>query len=252
MRVDRVLKGRSTTLTPAERAVLDASIREVRRYDARHILVEQGTTVHCSTLLISGLIGRHVNDPNGTQQMVSVQVPGDFVDLHGYALRTLDHDVSALTPVEVALVPHDALWTIQCEHPALARKLWFASLLDAAMHRKWVYRLGQLKANARLAHFFCETNVRLFAVGLSDGSRFALPLTQFDLGEICGMTSVHVNRVLRALRDEGLCTVRNAVVDIHDVPALARLAMFDPGYLYLDAPMAHRFALADALARLAR
>ena len=76
--------------------------------------------------------------------------------------------------------------------------------------------------------------MRLRAVGLSDGQRFELPLTQPDLAEICGLTSIHVNRVLRDLREQGLCTLRRGVVDLHDPPALARLGEFNPAYLYID------------------
>ncbi|WP_211231784.1 Crp/Fnr family transcriptional regulator [Ottowia thiooxydans] len=187
-------------------------------------------------------MSRHVDDFDGCRQMVALQVPGDFVDLHAYPLKTLDHDVATLTAVRLAIVPHAALSDIQHNQPELARKLWFLTLLDAAMHRKWIYRLGRLKAAARIAHFLCETVVRLAAVGLSDGRQFHLPLTQFDLGEICGMTSVHVNRVLRELREAGLCTFRNQQVEIHDWHGLAKAGAFEPGYLYLDDATTHRFS----------
>jgi len=77
-------------------------------------------------------------------------------------------------------------------------------------------------------------NARLRAVGLSDGGRFALALTQADLAEICGLTTVHVNRVMRQLREAGLCVFRSALVEIIDLQGLARRGDFDPDYLYLD------------------
>ncbi len=178
---------------------------------------------------------RYIDNNQGDRQLVSIQVPGDFVDLHGYPLRVLDHDVSTLTEVEVALVPHEALDGLVAEEPALARKLWFSTLLDAAIHREWIFKLGRLPSHGRVAHFFCETELRLRAVGLSDGQRFELPLTQPDIAEICGLTSIHVNRVLRDLREQGLCTVRDGAVEVHDMPALTRLGEFDPAYLYVDA-----------------
>ncbi|MGB3071404.1 MAG: Crp/Fnr family transcriptional regulator [Ottowia sp.] len=243
MRVQRVLQSRRTALTDAERAILEQAIQTVVTLGPRETFVNQGQTVNVSALLLEGLMSRHVDDFEGYRQMVALQVPGDFVDLHGYPLKTLDHDVATLTVVRLALVPHAELWKIQEDHPALARKLWFLTLLDAAMHRKWVYRLGRLKAIARIAHFLCETSVRLAAVGLSDGKQFHLPLTQFDLGEICGMTSVHVNRVVRELREAGLCSLRNQQVDIHDWHGLAAAGAFEPGYLYLDEAMTKRFSI---------
>ena len=167
-------------------------------------------------------------------QLVSIQVPGDFVDLHGYPLRVLDHDVGTLTETEVALVTHAHLDALVAEEPALARKLWFSTLLDAAIHREWIFKLGRLPSHGRVAHFLCETECRLRAVGLSSGARFELPLTQPDIAEVCGLTSIHVNRVLRDLRERGFVTVRGGIVSIHDGIALARLAEFDPTYLYTD------------------
>jgi CRP-like cAMP-binding protein len=119
--------------------------------------------------------------------------------------------------------------------PDFARKLWYSTLLDAAIHRAWLFRLGRLDAGGRIAHFLCETNARLQAVGLSDGHRFALAITQTDLSEICGLTSVHINRVMRSLREEKVVSFRSSLVEIHDLPRLQRQGEFDPGYLYLDA-----------------
>lgn len=245
MFVKHVLKSRrGAELTDAERAIVEAAVSDVRQVPARQTLVSQGIPVHFSTLLIDGLMSRYVDGRDGMRQLVAVQVPGDFVDLHAYPLKVLDHDVGTLTAVRIGLVPHTSLDAIQREHPDLARKLWFLTLLDAAMHRKWVFRLGRLKAIARIAHFLAETNARLMVVGLSDGHRYMLPLTQFDLGEICGLSAVHVNRVMRELRDRGLCTFRSSQVEIHDLPGLVRLGEFEPSYLYLTDEMNHRLAAA--------
>ncbi|PJN94024.1 Crp/Fnr family transcriptional regulator, partial [Amaricoccus sp. HAR-UPW-R2A-40] len=170
----------------------------------------------------------------GDRQLLSIQIPGDFVDLHGYPLKALDHDVATMTDAQVAIVPHAEIDRIIAAHPSLARKLWFATLLDAALHREWIFKLGRLPAQGRVAHFLCETELRLRAVDLSNGVSFELPLTQSDIAEICGLTSIHVNRVLRDLRERGLCTLRGGIVEIQDRASLVRVGEFDPGYLYLD------------------
>ncbi len=224
---------RGASLTNEERAVLEATISEVRTLDARTTIVRAGDPLFNSTLLLEGFMCRYVDDREGLRQLVAVQVAGDFVDLHAYPLKTLDHDVATLTAVTIALLPHDALDRINATMPELTRKLWFSTLLDAAMHRAWVFRLGRLDAVGRVAHFLSETNVRLKAVGLSDGSRFALGITQTDISEICGITNVHTNRVLRQLREEGLCVFRSSLVEIQNVEGLARRGQFDPDYLYI-------------------
>jgi len=217
-----------------ERERLEAAISEVRTLKARTTLVHAGDRLRQSTLLIEGIMSRYIDDRNGLRQLVAVHVPGDFVDLHGFPLKVLDHDVATMTAATVAIVPHTQLDAITRELPALARKLWFATLIDAAIHRAWLFRLGRLDAVGRVAHFLCETNVRLISAGLSDGVRFALGLNQTDLAEICGLTNVHVNRVMRHLREERLCIFRSSLVEILAPDRLAERGQFDPAYLYIE------------------
>jgi CRP-like cAMP-binding protein len=200
----------------------------------------QGHEVDVSLLLVDGFMTRHIDASDGRRHLVAVHLPGDFVDLHAYALKHLDHDVGALTDCTVAVVPHAALERIQAQHPHLTRRLWFRTLLDAAMHRQWVYRLSSLNAIQRVAHFVCETHARMLAIDASDGWVFDLPMTQIDIGEVCGLTHVHVNRVLRQLREAGLCTVKSPQVEIHDLRRLVELGQFRAEYLYLNEATARR------------
>lgn len=234
MKTQLFLRSRATTLDEGERARLDAAISEVRHYGRRRTVIRHNTPLDVSLYLARGWMCRTIDNNQGDRQLVSVQVPGDFVDLHGYPLKALDHDVSTLTDVEVAVFRHADLDALVAEAPALARKLWFSTLLDAAIHREWIFKLGRLPSHGRVAHFLCETELRLRAVGGSDGTRFELPLTQADLAEVCGLTSVHVNRVLRDLRERGLVSLRDGVVEFQDGAGLVRLGEFNPKYLYLD------------------
>lgn len=234
MKTELFLCARTTTLDAAERARLEAAITEIRSIGRRRTVIRRNTPLDVSLYLVRGWMCRTIDNNQGDRQLVSVQVPGDFVDLHGYPLKSLDHDVSTLTDVEIALVRHADLDALVADAPALARKLWFSTLLDAAIHREWIFKLGRLPSLGRVAHFLCETELRLRAVGLSDGARFDLPLTQPDLAEVCGLTSIHVNRVLRDLRERGLVTLRDGVAEVHDAAGLSRLGEFDPTYLYLD------------------
>jgi len=226
-------RGRSR-MTAEERRVLEESASAVKDYPARHHLVRRGEPVDTSMLLIEGYVTRYMDDREGYRQLVSVHIPGDFVDLHGFPTGRLDHDIGTLGPVKMALFDHQTLIGITERHPALTRFLWFATLIDAAMHREWIFRLGRLGAEGRLAHFFCELYARLKMVGLAADGRFDLPLTQPDLAEACGLTGVHVNRTLRALRERGLLTFRNGQVEILDHHGLCTAAEFDSDYLYSD------------------
>lgn len=240
MLTENVLRNRTADLSEAERALLESAVSHTQTYSAEQVVVRQGIPVEISTLLIKGLMTRHVDAPDGRRHLVALHVPGDFVDLHAYALKRLDHDVAALTDVTVAIFPHASLEKIQESDARLTRRLWFLTLLDAAMHRQWIYRLASLNATQRVAHFLCETNARLLAIGASDGRTFSLPMTQADIGEVCSLTNVHVNRVLRELREAQLCNLRASRVEILDLRGLVAKAMFDPQYLYLNPSLAAR------------
>jgi CRP-like cAMP-binding protein len=221
-------------VTEEEENVLRASVSEIQEHPAGRTLVRTGTTVSVSTLLVDGIVCRYKDLADGQRQIMELHIGGDFVDLHGFLLKQLDHNVGAMTPVRIALVPHDALRGITETHPHLGRMLWFSTLLDAAIHREKILSIGRRTAIARIAHIFCELHVRLRMVGLGSDTGFALPLTQADLADVTGLTSVHVNRMLKKLRDDNLLTFRGGQVTIDDWERLQRVAEFDPTYLHLE------------------
>jgi CRP-like cAMP-binding protein len=221
-------------VTEEEEAVLRASVSEIREYPAGRAIVRTGTTLSASTLLIEGIVCRYKDLADGQRQIMELHVAGDFVDLHGFLLKQLDHNVGSMTPIRVASVPHDALRGITETHPHLGRMLWFSTLLDAAIHREKILSIGRRSAMARIAHIFCELLVRLRMVGLATDAGYDLPLTQADLADVTGLTSVHVNRMLKKLRDDKLLTFRGGTVTIEDWERLQRVAEFDPTYLHLE------------------
>ncbi|AQR75606.1 Crp/Fnr family transcriptional regulator [Sphingomonas sp. LM7] len=221
------------TISAEEEAALRAAIGEVIHYGADQTFVTAGQELSNSTLLIEGLICRYKDLSDGQRQITALHVAGDFPDLHSFTLKYLDHNIMTLTPCKVVQVPHARLQAITEQHPHLTRMLWFATNLDAAIHREWEVSLGRRSALERTAHLLCELQVRLGIVGLSTEREYALPITQTDLAECLGLTSVHVNRVLKELRERGLVEFRGGKVTIGDLAELQRVGEFDPAYLYL-------------------
>src|SRR3954452_11100804 len=218
----------------AEEKVLRDSIARTGELAAGRPLVRPHVTLSESILLFEGLACRYKDLAGGERQIMELHVPGDFVDLHGFLLKELDHTVGTLTRVRYAAVPHDALRRITETQPHLARILWFSTLIDAAIHREQIVSVGRRTALSRIAHLLCELNVRLRIVGLADEGGYKLPLIQADVADATGLTSVHVNRMLRKLRNDDLLTFRNGRVTIHDWDGLQRVAEFDPTYLHLE------------------
>jgi CRP-like cAMP-binding protein len=221
-------------LSAEEEAAIRGAVSEIRDYPADQTFIRAGVDLNHSTILLDGLMARHKDLREGQRQITELHVGGDFADLHSFTLKRLDHHVMTLTPCRVALVPHENLRTITERFPHLTRVYWFATNLDAAIHREWELSLGRRSAIARLAHLFCELHVRLGLVGLADGLEYDLSLTQAELSECLGLTSVHINRTLKDLREGGLVEFRGSRVSIADLAGLRRLAEFDPAYLYLE------------------
>jgi CRP-like cAMP-binding protein len=221
-------------LGAAEEQAIRESVSEYRDYRSDLTFIEPNQELQHSTLLLEGLMCRYKDLKDGQRQVTELHVAGDFADLHSFTLKRLDHSVMTLTPCRVAIVPHENLRRITEQYPHLTRLYWFGTNLDAAIHREWEVSLGRRTAIARVAHLFCELEVRLGLVGLTEGNGYALNLTQTDVAECLGLTSVHVNRTLKELREQGLMEFKAGRVAIHDQQGLRRAAEFDPTYLYLE------------------
>lgn len=215
---------------------LTAACSGLRTLGPRAVLSRAEDPLTHSAMLLDGIMVRYVagvTPATAGQLMVALQVPGDFVDLHGLPLGHLDHDVRSLTTARLALFPHDALQEIMANSAEDARALWRLTMIDAAMHRHWTYRSGRLRALASVADFLCEMDLRMQMCGRVENGRFSLGMAQADLAEVSGLSTVHVSRVMKELRDAGLCTMRDGHVKISDRFGLRRIAGFGPGYLYL-------------------
>ncbi|KLE34623.1 Crp/Fnr family transcriptional regulator [Aurantiacibacter luteus] len=228
----RFLMGRlRDALSEDEKQTVESLIEKVEQYDRDTTILARGQLSDRSTMLIDGFVLRTIRDGD-KRFVVGVQVPGDFVDLHAFALKRLDHDVVTLGPARVGYVSHDRLRALMEENAHLTRLLWFSTLLDAAIHREWIMKLEQLRASKRVAHVFCEIRQRLDFVGLGGGRAIDTPLIQQDLADMCGTTAIHMNRALGQLRKEGLADFRRGTIRVADRRKLESYATFDPTYLY--------------------
>ncbi|MEE4201935.1 Crp/Fnr family transcriptional regulator [Erythrobacter sp.] len=222
-----------------EKRILENAITETETITEPRRIVHRGKVYDRSSMLIEGFVLRTLDGPE-QRYGVSFHVPGDFVDLHCFALKRLDHNIDTIGSVTLGYVPHDRLAEIMRDEPHLARLFWFSTLLDAAMHREWVMKLEQLTAPRRLAHIFAEIWRRLEMVGLGDAGGFDTPLTQSDLAEMSGSTTIHANRAIKELRERGIAEMTRGRIDIPDRDALEAFAKFEPDYLYGEGTLAHR------------
>lgn len=220
-------------LTPAERLALLGGVSTIARVAGGSDMVREGDRPHQSTLLVDGFAARYRLVASGERQFAAIHVSGDFIDLHSFPLKEMDHSVRALTDCTVVLFPHSVLKELTENYPHLTRLLWLLTLLDSALHREWITCLGRLSAAARAAHLFCELGLRLAAVGRGSPDSYHLPLTQQHLADALGVSSVHGNRVVQTLRGEGLLVWQTDRVMLPDLERIRALGEFDERYLHL-------------------
>ena len=194
-------------------------------------LMQEGQTGHKAFVLQAGWGCSYKDLPNGGRQIISFPIAGDCVGLRSVLLRTADHSFSALTDAVVSTVEGSHIMTCVAEFPRLAAALLWAASRDEAMVVEHLVNIGRRSALERTAHFFMELTERLSLIGLASEAEYRCPLNQFVLADALGLTAVHVNRVLRKLRELDLLTLRRGSVRIHDLNRLRELAGYQGGYL---------------------
>lgn len=197
-------------------------------------LVREGDSTDVVHIILEGFAIRHKVVGDGTRQIFSYLVPGDICDLHVALLEEMDHTVSTVSDCVVAEIHRPTILNIVAERPAITRALWWTMLVDEAVLREWITNMGARNAELRISHLLCELHARLKAVGLVKEGVFRLPITQQELADTVGLSSVHVNRSLRVLRERGLATFRYRSVEIPDVDRIRKFADFTENYLHLN------------------
>jgi CRP-like cAMP-binding protein len=222
-----------SVLDEQDRQAVLALPHETATIGKGNYIVRDGDKPKRSCVLLSGFAYRHKLVGNGGRQILSVHMSGDVVDLQNSLLKIADHDVQALTEAVVAFIPVGAVRKLAFSRPAVGMAMWYDTLVDASVHREWTANVGRRDARTRMAHLLCEFGVRLQDAGLGTLHSYEMPMTQEQLADCTGLTSVHVNRTLKSFDREGLTQRTLRSVAIGDWDALAKAGDFDTRYLHL-------------------
>lgn len=215
-----------------QQAILGLPVRpsQVR---ANADIVRIGETVDHACLVVDGLVGRFEQTSEGQRQITSLHLPGDMIDLHSVVVPRSSSALQALCTSTVLRVPHPALRDVTERFPAVGYAFWRECSVDAAILSQWVANVGRRDAQSRLAHLLCEIAILMEQAGLGSRSAFTLEATQTHLADALGLTPVHVNRTIKALKEAGVLRLEGRTVHIDKWNALASLGGFDASYLHL-------------------
>jgi CRP-like cAMP-binding protein len=220
------------SLAAEDREALLALPHRMIRYRPHEYMVREGDKPQGSSLILSGFAIRHKVAGNGGRQIFSIHMKGDLADLHNSLLGLADHNLQALTLVEAAVIPVEAIQDIAFTRPAIGRAMWHETLVDASIFREWTLNVGRRDARTRTAHMLCEFALRLAEAKLGERCHYELPMSQEQLADALGLTAVHTNRTLMSLASDGLITRTHRSVRIDNWPELVKVGDFDPAYLH--------------------
>jgi len=192
---------------------------------------------HCC-LLLEGWACRYKMLPDGSRQIMSFHIPGDIPDFQSLYLKTMDHSLGTLVPAKVALIHHRDMHSLIRRWEGISTALWRDALIDAAIFREWMVGIGRRSSHQRIAHLLCEMATKLRMVGLNDGDTYPWPVTQQEVADALGLTDVHVNRVLRDIRRDGIITTERGRFTATDWEGLKELGQSEPTYLHVEPALA--------------
>lgn len=201
-------------------------------YGPHQRIVSDGERPSDCCLLVDGIAVRSKTTTTGQRQILSIHIAGEIPDLQSLHLHVMDHDLSTLTGCTLGFIPHSALRDVCVARPNLAAALWRETLVDSAIFREWIVNVGRRSAMERLSHLVVELWERLRLVGRTRNGSFDLPATQSDLADCLGLTPVHLNRVLRQLREKKLLETVRTEFRLLDKRGLEELGQFDRTYLH--------------------
>jgi CRP-like cAMP-binding protein len=205
---------------------------QIKEHPEETVFVREDTVpTHCCVVL-SGFVFRSKTTTDGKRQILSFHPAGDMPDLHGLFLKKMDHDLTTLSRARLAFIEHRHVYKLIETRASLTKALWRETIVDASIFREWIVNLGTREAPARLAHLVAELRQRLSAVGLITDDEFDFPITQAELAEALGISSVHVNRVIQTLRNSRVLDITREKVTLKDFEQIIEIGGFDDLYLH--------------------
>ena len=188
---------------------------------------------HYETLFVNhdGWLLRYKILHNGDRQILDFILPGQIFGLQACLFKTSLYSVATITEASLSSIPLDAIDRVFERTPTLAKALFWSALCESAIVAEHLIDTGRRSAYERVSHLLLELFVRLKLTGLTDNLSFDMPLTQELIGGALGLTTVHVNRTFRSLREDKLISIDGKCVTILDFDALSLLSDFDNSYL---------------------
>jgi len=190
------------------------------------ILMEGSNSPQIFTVL-KGLGTRYSTLENGNRQVINFLFPGDFIGLQAGVMGEMKHSVEATTAMTLCVFRREALWDLFRTHPGRAYDLTWIAAVEEHFLGETIASLGQRDAIQRISWAMVRIYERLRAVGMATGEKMPLPYKQHDLADALGLSLVHTNKTLKALKAQGYMDWSGNQARIMNLKGLADIAMID-------------------------
>jgi len=196
-----------------------------------HIYREGDSADHAFTLY-EGWVILYKSLENGNRQILRFALPGDFLCYKIGRNKTLDHSAVAVSETTLCAFPIERFKNTIAEVPDLALALGSMTTLISERCHSALTTIASHPAESKVAFLLLSLFIREFERSeKKDDYCVPFPITQEDIGDALGLTSIHVNRVLQSLRKQGLIECKNKCLKVPDQDALARIAKINLEYM---------------------
>jgi CRP-like cAMP-binding protein len=206
------------------------SVRHLRLPKARDVVI-CGSHHDCVYVNHDGWLARYKILHKGTRQILDFILPGQVFGLPACLFPRAPYSVITITDANVSAIPFDMVDNIFERDPVLAKTLFWCTVQQAAILGEHLTDTGRRSAYERVSHLLLELFVRLNKSPRNGEMTLSMPLTQELIADALGLTAVHVNRTLRALRQDRLIAVDGKSITIVDFETLSLLSDFEQSYL---------------------
>ena len=190
------------------------------------ILVQMDEPHEFVYVVESGWLCRSRTISDGRRQIIVIFLPGEICGIKTIFMTHQPDAIEALTQASVRRIQYKEACELAAKDFAVAMHLAWQLAQDERHLHNWNVRLGRANAEERLAALLLEMRNRLDALGVSSAAgRYGLPLTQQQVADHLGLTTVHVSRILRRFREMEMVIIRNnEVVFLENARLLEEMA----------------------------
>ena len=216
------------SLSEEDSKILNNLCSTSKLYHRGRMLMDEGQPHQDIYIMLDGWACSYRQLMDGRRQIINFAIPGDLLGVRNLVLPLWTNSGIALTNIKAARVPQKKVVDLIRTQPLLGAALLAALSRDEAIVVEHLVNIGRRTALERMAHLLMELCCRLQQIFLNSDNVYPLPLSQENLGDALGLSTIHVNRILRQLRERKIVTLAKRKMIVHNIYGLSQIAGFNP------------------------